>query len=90
VHQVNTLFFYLGIPWVMTHSKIHWKKFNNDSARARLGRLSKARNELAHGKLHSVTKPQLKAWRNFVERLAEELDIVAGDQVEEETGERPW
>lgn len=90
VHQVNTLFFYLGIPWVMTHPKIHWKKFNNVSVRDRLGRLSKARNELAHGKSHSVTKPQLKAWRDFIERLAEKLDLVAGDHIEAKTGVRPW
>ncbi len=90
VHQVNTLFFYLGIPWVMTHPKVHWKKFTNASVRERLGKLSKARNELAHGKTHSVTKPQLKAWRDFIERLAEKLDVIAADHIETKTGVRPW
>lgn len=90
VHQVNTLFFYLGIPWVMSHPKVHWKKFTNASVRERLGKLSKARNELAHGKSHSVTKPQLIAWRQFVEKLAEKLDTIAADHIEARTGTRPW
>lgn len=47
VHQVNTLFFYLGIPWVMAHRKVHWRKCGNASVQDKLKRLSKARNELA-------------------------------------------
>lgn len=90
VHQVNTLFFYLGIPWVMSHPKVHWRKFANTKVQARLGKLSKARNELAHGKNHAVTKPMLKAWRDFIARLAEKLDEIAADHIEAETGIRPW
>lgn len=90
VHQVNTLFFYLGVPWVMSHPKIHWRKFNNAKVQERLGKLSKARNELAHGKNHAVTKPMLKAWRDFVWRLAGKLDEIAADHIQKRTGVRPW
>lgn len=90
VHQVNTLFFYLGIPWVMGHKKVHWKKFANAKVQEKLGKLSKARNELAHGKSHAVTKPTLKAWRDFVERLAEKLDEIAADYIEKKIDARPW
>lgn len=90
VHHVNTLFFYLGIPWVMSHPKVHWRKFANAEVQVRLSKLSKARNELAHGKGHVVTKPTLKAWRDFVARLAEKLDEIAADRIEAATGVRPW
>lgn len=90
VHQVNTLFFYLGVPWVMAHPKVHWRKFNNSKVQGRLGELSKARNELAHGKIHAVTKPMLKGWRDFIGRLSEKLDEIAADRVQAATGVRPW
>jgi hypothetical protein len=90
VHQVNTLFFYLGVPWVMAHSKVHWQKFSNANVQERLGKLSRARNELAHGKVHAVTKPMLNAWRDFIGRLAEKLDEIAADRVQTATGVRPW
>lgn len=90
VHQVNTLFFYLGIPWVMSNPNVHWQKFTNKQVQERLGKLSKARNELAHGKIHVVTKPMLKAWRSFVQRLAEKLDEIAADHVASRTGTKPW
>jgi hypothetical protein len=90
VHQVNTLFFYLGVPWVMSHPKLHWKKFTNQSVRDRLAELSRARNLLAHGKSKAVTKPKLVAWRAYVERLAEKLDEIAADHVQARTGTRPW
>lgn len=54
VHQVSTLFFYLGIPWVMSHAKVHWRKCNNEAVQSKLGKLSIARNKLAHGAAHSV------------------------------------
>jgi hypothetical protein len=90
VHQVNTLFFYLGIPWAMSDPRLHWQKCSNVKVRGRLGKLSKARNELAHGKSHSVSKPNLKAWRDFIGRLAGKLDPVAAEHIEAQTGHRPW
>lgn len=90
VHQVNTLFFYLGIPWAMSHPSVHWQKCTNASVRGRLAAISKARNKLAHGGTHAVTKPMLKSWRDFIGRLAEKLDVVAADHIEEQTGNRPW
>jgi hypothetical protein len=90
VHQVNTLFFYLGVPWVMAHKKICWKKCNNASVQGKLSKLSKARNELAHGQTHTVHKTTLKTWRQFIEKLAEKLDLVAADHIQSETGVRPW
>lgn len=90
VHQVNTLFFYLGVPWVMSHPKVHWKKCTNASVQEKLKKLSKARNELAHGQTHTVHKGTLKAWRSFIERLAERLDLVAADHIFHRTGVRPW
>lgn len=89
-HQVNNLFFYVGIPWIMMSSKIRWKKFSNKTVRETLANLSTARNKIAHGGSHSVTKKQLVFWRQFIERLAEKLDIVVADHIEKETGVRPW
>ncbi len=60
-HQVNNLFFYTGIPWIMQSKKICWKKFTNKSVRDTLGKLSSARNKIAHGSTHSVTKDNRKA-----------------------------
>lgn len=90
VHQVNTLFFYLGIPWVMSHRKMRWQNFANSKVQARLRNLSKARNQLAHGGSRIVRKQTLTAWRDFAEKLAGKLDEIAADRVEVETGRRPW
>jgi hypothetical protein len=90
VHQVNNLFFYLGIPWAMSHQSLHWQKFTNASVRERLGKLSKARNEIAHGKRHVVTKPQLRSWRAFIEHLAEKLDALAYQHILAKMGAAPW
>lgn len=89
-HQVNNLFFYVGIPWVMYSNKIRWRKFPNAKVRATLGALSSARNKIAHGGSHSVTKNQLVSWRGFIERLADKLDLVVADHIETQTGTRPW
>ncbi|WP_277373523.1 HEPN domain-containing protein [Pseudomonas sp. AA-38] len=89
-HQVNNLFFYVGIPWIMQSSKIRWQKFSNTEVRKTLGALSSARNKIAHGGSHSVTKTQLVFWRNFIERLADKLDLVVADHIETKTGNRPW
>lgn len=89
-HQVNNLFFYAGIPWIMQSKKIRWKKFDNQSVRDTLGKLSSARNKIAHGSVHTVTKNQLVFWRDFAGRLADRLDVVVADHIEKETGTRPW
>ncbi len=90
VHQVNTLYFYLGVPWVMSHRKMRWQKCSNAKVQERLRNLSKARNQLAHGGSRIVRKQTLTAWRDFAERLASKLDEIAADRVEAETGRRPW
>lgn len=89
-HQVNNLMFFLGIPWAMSNPKVHWRKCANATVADKLGKLAKARNELAHGSTHAVTKPMLRAWREFIPRLAEKLDIVVADRIQAETGNRPW
>jgi hypothetical protein len=89
-HQVNNLFFYVGIPWIMQSSKVRWQKFSNNKVRVTLGNLSAARNKIAHGGSHSVTKSQLVFWRDFIARLADRLDVVVADHIEKETGKRPW
>ncbi|MBC2729976.1 HEPN domain-containing protein [Thiobacillus sp.] len=89
-HQVNNLFFYAGIPWIMMSPKIRWQKFSNKKVRDTLGELSTARNRIAHGGSHSVTKNQLVFWHTFIERLADRLDIVVADHIENQTGARPW
>ncbi|MGG2395752.1 HEPN domain-containing protein [Pseudomonas sp. SH1-B] len=89
-HQVNNLFFYAGIPWVMHSNKIRWQKFSNAQVRKTLGALSNARNRIAHGGSHTVTKIQLVSWRNFIERLSDKLDLVVADHIETQTGTRPW
>ena len=90
VHQVNTLFFYLGIPWVMSHQKLRWKKCSNSKVQEKLRNLSKARNQLAHGGSRIVRKQTLVAWRDFSERLANKLDEITADHIEEKLGNRPW
>lgn len=90
VHQVNTLFFNLGIPWIMSHKKCHWQKFTNASVQERLGKMAKARNEVAHGEHRRVRKADLFAWRWFAENLAGCLDAIVADHLSTITGKRPW
>ncbi|MFM0699513.1 HEPN domain-containing protein [Paraburkholderia sediminicola] len=89
-HQVNNLFFYAGVPWIMQSTKVRWQKFSNKKVRETLGNLSTARNRIAHGGSHSVTKKQLVLWREFIGRLADRLDVVVADHIEKQTGARPW
>lgn len=89
-HQVNNLFFYVGIPWIMQSTKVCWQKFPNKKVRETLGSLSIARNKIAHGGSHSVTKKQLVFWRDFIARLADRIDVVVADHIEIQTGVRPW
>ena len=89
-HQVNNLFFYAGIPWIMLSKKVRWQKFSNSKVRETLGKLSTARNKIAHGGSHSVTKKQLVFWKDFIARLADRLDLVVADHIEKQTGTRPW
>lgn len=74
----------------MQSNKIRWQKFSNKKVRETLGHLSAARNKIAHGGSHSVTKNQLVFWRNFIARLADRLDLVVADHIEKQTGVRPW
>ncbi|OKP74819.1 hypothetical protein BTR19_00905 [Pseudomonas fluorescens] len=89
-HQVNNLFFYAGIPWIMQSPKVRWQKFTNEKVRETLGKLSAARNKIAHGKNPIVTKQQLVFWKKFIERLASRLDLVAQEHIKKETGILPW
>lgn len=89
-HQVNNLFFYAGIPWIMHSPKVRWQKFSNQKVRDTLGELSAARNKIAHGKNPVVTKKQLVFWKLFIERLAGRLDVVAQEHIAKETGLMPW
>ncbi|WP_175773413.1 HEPN domain-containing protein [Paraburkholderia phenazinium] len=89
-HQVNNLFFYAGIPWIMQSKKVRWQKFSNKKVQETLGNLSTARNKIAHGRSHSVTKKQLVLWREFIGRLADRLDVVVADHIEKQKGARPW
>lgn len=89
-HQVNNLFFFVGIPWIMQSSKICWKKFTNKKVQETLGNLSAARNKIAHGVVHQVTKSKLVFWREFIGRLADRLDVVVADHIEKQTTVRPW
>ena len=90
VFKVNALYFNIGIPWVMHHPNIHWRKFPNDRVRETLNELSTARNQIAHGQLATVRKPTARKWRDFVGRLATRLDEIVADKVEADTGVRPW
>lgn len=89
-HQVNNLFFYAGIPWIMQSPKVRWQKFSNKKVRDTLGALSSARNKIAHGGVHAVRKNELVFWRDFIGRLADRLDVVSADHIEKQTGVRPW
>ncbi len=90
VDKVNFLFFHVGIPWIMGHRKMHWQKFGNDAVQKTLKRLVETRNSNAHGKPKAVRKPTAVAWRGFVARLADRIDEVVADRVEEKTSVRPW
>lgn len=90
VHQVNTMFFHVGVPWIMSHPKCHWQKFSNSAVQQRLKDMAKARNEIAHGESRVIRKSQISAWREFAESLAECLDEIAGDHIQSLTGTRPW
>lgn len=89
-HHVNNLFFYAGIPWIMQSTKVCWQKFSNNKVRETLSQLSSARNKIAHGVIHSVTKKQLVFWRDFIAHIADRLDVVVADHIENKTGTRPW
>ena len=90
VQQVNALFFYLGMPWVMQSPYMRWGKFSNAVVRERLDTLSKARNKIVHGVRYRVQKRSLVAWRRLIERLAEQLDNLTGQHIAERTSLRPW
>ena len=88
--KVNMMFFHIGVPWIMGHTKLRWQKFNNDSVQSTLKELVLARNTIAHGKPKIVRKPTAVKWRSFVDRLADKIDEVVADRVEKATGIRPW
>lgn len=90
IHQVNNLFFYVGIPWIMSHNSICWQKYSNTKIQETLGHLSKARNQLAHGSHHKVLKKNLVFWKYFIERLSLKLDEIVALEIESRTGKRPW
>jgi hypothetical protein len=91
IHQINNLFFYVGIPWIMSETKVRWQKCANSKVQKTLAALAKARNEIAHGNSkRTITKKQLAYWRVFVERLADRLDEVVADHIEARIGQRPW
>jgi len=88
--KVNRLFFNLGIPWIMNSPSIQWQKFSNDRVCEELNSLIRTRNEIAHGEDTLARKPTANKWRGMIERLADRLDVVVADGVEERTGNRPW
>ncbi|MDO9099762.1 MAG: HEPN domain-containing protein [Caldisericota bacterium] len=90
VRKVNMLFFNIGIPWIMGHPKLHWRKFTNKSVQDTLNALIGARNSNAHGKPRSVRKTRARFWRNFIARLGDKLDEIVSDEVASVTGSRPW
>ena len=90
VYKLNNLFIHIGVPWIMDSQKLRWQKFSNSSVQDTLGQLISARNKIAHGRPKTVQKPTAKKWRNFVSKLADKIDLVVADRVEEVTGSRPW
>lgn len=88
--KVNRLFFNVGIPWIMQRQRMRWQKFSNESVRTELDRIIRIRNQVAHGESPTIRKNTAKRWKGVVERLADRLDLIVSDEVEDKTGKRPW
>lgn len=91
VHKINLLYFNLGIPWIMSDTRIRWQKCSNRSVRAKLNRLIETRGSIAHGRSSPwVRKTVVENWRDVVTRVADRLDSIVGTYVFDRTGTQPW
>lgn len=90
IYKLNNLFIHLGISWIMDHPRICWQKFSNASVQDTLGALMAARNRNAHGRPKGVRKPTAVKWRYFSLKLADRIDLVVAERVDEVPGNRPW
>ena len=90
VFRVNQLFFNLGIPWIMKEEKIRWQKFSNQKVRKTLDEFITSRNKVAHGGNPGLRKSSATKWRGFVERLADRIELVVADAIEDWEYDRPW
>lgn len=88
--KVNRLFDNIGIARIMESDRVRWQKFSNTNVRAELDRIVMARNGIAHGESRAIQKRTATRWRGVIGRLADRLDGVVADHVEQQTGCRPW
>jgi hypothetical protein len=87
VHNIEMLYFNLGMPWVL--QIIAWRKFPNGTLRKELDKLIEGRNTIAHGRGEMVRLQTLRRWKNMIEMLAPRFVAKLADRVEEATGQRP-
>ena len=87
--NTTLLFSRLGIsPWAL--ESVKWAKFSNGSVQKSVESLVKTRNKIAHGNAPaSAQLPQLRRWKNFVERYANKLDKLLDEHVGQVTGTYP-
>ncbi len=90
IHNINNLFFYIGIPWIMSHENIRWKKFHNQKVQELIKELSMSRNSIAHGVEERVTKQKLLKWKNGIENVSIKIDEVVKKHIKKITQTNPW
>ena len=79
--KVNHLFFNVGIAWIMKMPRIRWQKFSNQKVQETVNKVVVAHNEVAHGKNPGLRKSQAANWRDFVERIADRLELTVADEL---------
>ena len=85
---INQMFAGLGIYDLM--EKIRWQKCSNETVKRKLKEYIQMRNKIAHGTKLQVTKPKLENFKNYVWKLAEELDKQVKKEIKEITNNNPW
>jgi hypothetical protein len=90
VSKLTKRFLNLGIPWIMEDSRIHWQKFSNAPVWNILDEIVNVRNSNAHGTPRMVGKLAAIKWKDALEELADKLDEIVADHIDQETGIRPW
>ncbi|WP_281964599.1 hypothetical protein [Serinicoccus marinus] len=90
--HVHSLLAPLGMPFAL--DDISWGGFPKGSARTVLDEVASARNKIAHGNAAKTTTwiANLDRWYRLVPRIADSLDLVAGEHVKVTNGlaAAPW
>ena len=87
VHNVDMLYFNLGLAWVL--SDIRWRKFSNNTFRTELDKLVETRNIISHGRNPPVRLSMLRRWKNMIQMFAPRLEHKVAEHIEWMTEQRP-